>query len=338
MGLVSFTDAGLYCKQGDFYIDPWKPVNRAVITHAHSDHARLGMGSYFSHKDSVPLLKARLGADISIQSADYGEGFSSNGVNVTLYPAGHIIGSAQVAIEYSGERWVISGDYKVQDDGISKPFEPVKCNTFITESTFGLPIYQWKEQDEVISDIHNWVLANQQLGRYSVLSAYSLGKAQRLIHSLSAYGHKFYAHGAIYNMHEVARTVFPLPDIEYLRPDTPKEDVKKGIIIATGSAVDSPWMKRWQPYVLGICSGWMQVRGAQRRRNADAGFVLSDHADWQGLLSAVLATQAECIYATHGFSDTLARYLREQYSLKAGVVKTAFGEDEDEPAPSGAAL
>ena len=330
MGLITFTESGLYCKQGDFYIDPWKPVNRAVITHAHSDHARWGSNSYFAHKDSYTILKHRLGQDIVVETAEYGGGFSSNGVNVTLYPAGHITGSAQVAVEYQGEIWVVSGDYKTQYDGISPAFEPVKCNTFITESTFGLPIYQWQPQDEVMKDIHEWVLRNQEQDRYSVLSAYSLGKAQRLIHGLSAYGHKFYVHGAIFNMHEVVKKIIPLPEVTYLNAETPKDEVKKGIIIATGSAIDSAWMKRWQPYVLGVCSGWMQVRGHQRRRNADAGFVLSDHADWQGLLDAILATEADCVYATHGFSAQLARYLREQYNIKADVVKTAFGEDEEE--------
>jgi putative mRNA 3-end processing factor len=329
MGLITLNDSGLYCKEGDFYIDPWKPVNRAVITHGHSDHARIGNKSYFCHKDSELILRARLGQDITVETADYGGGFSVNNVTVTLYPAGHIIGSAQIAVECKGETWVISGDYKTQEDGITPPFEPVKCNTFITESTFGLPIYQWKEQSEVINEIHEWVLANQEKDRYSVLSAYSLGKAQRLIHSLSAFGHRFYVHGAIYNMHEVVRKVIPLPEVTYLTADVPKEDVKKGIIISTGSAIDSPWMKRWSPYSLGVCSGWMQIRGAQRRRNADAGFALSDHADWKGLLEAVLATGAESVYATHGFSAQLARYLKEEYNIKAGVVKTAFGEDEE---------
>jgi putative mRNA 3-end processing factor len=329
MGLITFTDKGLYCAQGDFYIDPWAPVPRSVITHAHSDHARVGSDAYFAHKDSFHLLKARLGQDIHIETAAYGEGFTMNGVQISLHPAGHIIGSAQVAVSYQGEKWVVSGDYKLENDGISTPFEPVKCNTFITESTFGLPVYQWKDQADIFNDVHEWVLSNQEKGRNSVLSAYSLGKAQRIIHALTALGHKFYAHGAIYNMNETVRKFMPFPEITYLTSDTPKSDVKDGIIIVPPSAVDSPWMRRWQPYSLGICSGWMQVRGNQRRRNADAGFVLSDHADWQGLLDAVRATEAECVYVTHGFSATLARYLTETYGVKAGVVKTSFGEDEE---------
>jgi putative mRNA 3-end processing factor len=329
MGLITFTDKGLYCQLGDFYIDPWQPVRRAVITHGHSDHARYGSRFYFAHTDSYHILKLRLGQQICLQTAGYNQTFRINGVNITLYPAGHIIGSAQVKVEYKGEVWVVSGDYKVEDDGISPAFEPVKCNTFITESTFGLPVYQWKPQVEIMLEVHNWALKNRENGRNSVLSAYSLGKAQRLIHALSALGHKFYVHGAIYNMHEALKLTMQLPDIHYLRPDTPKEAVRDGIIIVPPSSANTTMLRRWQPYSLGICSGWMQVRGAQRRRNADAGFVLSDHADWPGLLSAIKATEAECVYVTHGFSAALSRFLREEYGLKSGVVETAFGEDEE---------
>jgi putative mRNA 3-end processing factor len=329
MGLVSFTDKGLYCRQGDFYIDPWQPVHRAVTTHAHSDHARWGSKLYLAHTDSYCLLKTRLGQDIQIQSLGYDQSVNINNVNISFHPAGHIIGSAQVRVEYKGEVWVVSGDYKIEDDTVTVPFEPVKCNTFITESTFGLPIYQWKPQAGIIDDIHHWILENQSMGRYSVLSAYSLGKSQRLIHTLTALGHKFYAHGAVYYMNEAIREFMPFPKIEYLRPETPKDEVKQGIIIVPSSDTNNPWLKRWQPYAFGICSGWMQVRGAQRRRNADAGFPLSDHADWPGLLNAIKATGAENVYVTHGFSAALARYLKEEHGLNTGVVKTAFGEDEE---------
>lgn len=330
MGLISFTDNGLYCAAGDFYIDPWKPVQRAIITHAHSDHARWGSRHYLAHDDSYFFLKARLG-DIDLETMPYGERRTIGEAIVSLHPAAHIIGSAQVRIEHKGEVWVVSGDYKVEDDGISGAFEPVPCHTFITESTFGLPIYQWKPQAEIMEDIHNWVQANHAKGRNSVLSAYSLGKSQRLIHGLAQYGYPIYGHGATYNMHQACLEVRPdMPQITYLNRDISKEEVKEGIIICPGSAVDSPWMRRWLPYSLGICSGWMQVRGAQRRRNADAGFVLSDHADWPGLLQAIEATGAECVYATHGFSSTLAKYLCEERGLKADVVKTQFGEDEEE--------
>lgn len=329
MGLITFTDKGLYCREGDFFIDPWKPVQRAVTTHAHSDHARWGSRLYLAHTDSYHLLKARLGEDTQIQTLGYNQSISINNVKISFHPAGHIIGSAQVRVEYKGEVWVVSGDYKLEDDGVTVPFEPVKCNTFITESTFGLPIYQWRPQAEIMENIHQWVLRNREMGRYSVLSAYSLGKAQRLVHALSAYGHKFYGHGAIYYMNLAIQQSRPFPDVTYLRPETPKEEVKNGIIIMPSSDTNNPWLRKWQPSAAGICSGWMQVRGAQRRRNADAGFALSDHADWSGLLAAVKATGAETVYVTHGFSAPLARYLKEEYGLRTGVVQTAFGEDEE---------
>lgn len=329
MGLITFTDRGLYCAAGDFYIDPWKPVEKAVITHAHSDHARWGSRHYLAHYLSEPLLRLRLGQDIDLQTVDYDEHLSINGVDVSLHPAGHIIGSAQVRLDHKGEVWVVSGDYKVEDDGLSTAFEPVACHTFITESTFGLPIYKWKPQPEIMNDIHQWIRGNQSLGRNSVLTAYSLGKSQRLIHELSKLGYTIYCHGATYNMQQAINQVIPMPQVHYLSQDADKEAVRQGVIICPGSAVDTPWMRRWLPYSLGVCSGWMQVRGNQRRRNADAGFALSDHADWPGLLQAVAATGAECVYATHGFSATLARYLEEQKGIKAGVVETQFGEDEE---------
>lgn len=330
MGLISFTDNGLYCAAGGFYIDPWKPVDRAIITHAHSDHARTGSNHYLAQTDSFHLLKARLGADIDLETMAYGEQRKIGDVTVSLHPAGHIIGSAQVRIEQGGEVWVVSGDYKTEDDGISTPFEAVRCHTFITESTFGLPIYQWKPQQEIMQDIYDWICNNQQLGRSSILSAYSLGKAQRLVSGLMHYNLPFYLHGAVYNMHETVRKFMDLPSATYLNPEVPKEDAAKGIIIVPPSAIGTPWMKRWGPSSLGVCSGWMQVRGAQRRRNADAGFVLSDHADWPGLLEAIEATEATTVYATHGFSNTLARYLREERGLDAGVVETRFGEEQEE--------
>ena len=330
MGLISFTDKGLYCEPGDFYIDPWGKVPKALITHAHSDHSRWGMDAYLAHRDSEPMMRARLGQDIKLQTVAYGEKIHLNGVTVSFHPAGHIIGSAQIRVEHGGEVWVASGDYKTENDGISPAFEAVRCNTFITESTFGLPIYRWKPQAEIMADIDAWVKGNQAKGRNSVLTAYSLGKAQRLVHALSEYGYEIYAHGAVYNMHKAVQQVMPLPDIHYLTADTDKAAVKQGIIICPGSAADSSWMRRWAPYAVGSCSGWMQVRGNKRRRNADAGFVLSDHADWPGLLSAIEATGAETVYATHGSSSTLARYLAEERGLKTGVVKTSFGEEEEE--------
>lgn len=328
MGLISFTDKGLYCRQGDFYIDPWRPVEHAVITHAHSDHARYGNKKYLAHTDNKHLLPARLG-DINLQTVAYNKPITINGVQVTLYPAGHMVGSAQVLVEYKGERWVVSGDYKTEDDGLTVPFEPVPCHTFITESTFALPVYQWKPQQEIVAEINDWITSNRTKGRNSILTAYSLGKAQRLIHMLAPYGYKFFVHGAINNMQQAINQFMKMPEVTYLTADIPKDEVKGGVIIIPPSAANSTWINRWKPYSLGVCSGWMQVRGAQRRRNADAGFVLSDHADWPGLLQAVKATGAEKVFATHGFSAVLARYLREEEGIDADIVQTQFGEEED---------
>ncbi|WP_343303760.1 ligase-associated DNA damage response exonuclease [Chitinophaga niabensis] len=328
--MLTFTDKGIYCAAGDFYIDPWKPVPKAVITHAHSDHARWGNQHYLCTKDSVPFLQLRLGKEISVQGLAYGEEIYINGVTVSFHPAGHMIGSAQVKVTYKGQTWVASGDYKVENDGISGAFEPQKCHVFITESTFGLPIYHWKPQSSIFSDIRNWMNENEQAGKNSVLVAYSLGKAQRLLYNMQQHVSRFLVHGAIFNAHEVClQNGWPLPQAELITPETPKESYKGSLIIAPPSAADSAWMKRFNPYSLGVCSGWMQVRGNARRSNVDAGFPISDHADWRGLLDTIKQTGAEKIFVTHGFTSVLARYLQEN-GLSAEEVKTAYGSEEEE--------
>ena len=328
MPLIHFTDKGLFCPQGNFYIDPWKPVDNAVISHGHSDHSRWGNKNYLCHKDSLPILKLRLGEN-NFQTAGWNEPIFMNGVSVSFFPAGHIIGSAQVRVEYQGEVWVFTGDFKNEDDGISTAFEPVRCNTFITESTFGLPIYKWRPQEEIFSDMKTWIAGNKANGKSSVFIAYSLGKAQRILKPLAETGLPIYAHGAVYNMHTTLQAAgWKLPDVKRITSETTKEELKECIVIAPSGAEGSPWIKRFSPYATGICSGWMQVRGNARRKNADAGFALSDHADWDGLLSAVKATGAEKVYATHGFQSAFSRYLNE-IGIEAGEVKTAYGNDEE---------
>ena len=329
MPLIEFTDKGLFCRQGNFYIDPWKPVEHAVITHGHSDHARAGSQAYLCHRQSLPILQLRLGPN-AYQTTEWGENIYMNGVQVSLHPAGHVIGSSQIRVEYNGEVWVASGDYKTENDGISGAFEPVKCNTFITESTFGLPIYNWKTQTEIYNNIQQWILTNKAAERTSVLIAYSLGKAQRVLQAAAEVADNIYVHGAIWNMHEtLVNAGWKLPLVKRVMFDTPKEAFKAGVIIAPPSADGTPWMKRFTPYSVGVCSGWMQVRGNARRRNVDAGFVMSDHADWKGLLQAVEATGAEKVYVTHGFQAAFSRYLNEK-GISAGEVKTEYGNDEEE--------
>jgi len=329
MALVEFTNSGLYCPSGDFYIDPWKPVNRAIITHAHSDHAYTGSKYYLCHSASLPILKLRLG-DITVQTAEWGEIININGVKISLHPAGHIIGSSQIRIEHNNEVWVVSGDYKTENDGISGMFEPVKCNVFISESTFGLPIYNWKPQEEIYRNIRDWILVNQASGKTSVLIAYSLGKAQRVMQCIKEMNVKIFVHGAVWNVHQALQQAgYDLPVVERIIPEISKENFKEQVIIAPPSADGTTWMKRFSSYSIGVCSGWMQVRGNLRRRNADAGFALSDHADWKGLLDAVKATGAGKVFVTHGFQAAFSRYLNEN-GIEAAEVKTEYGGEEEE--------
>ena len=329
MPLIEFSEKGLYCRAGGFYIDPWRPVEKAVITHAHSDHARWVSQWYLCHHFTKPILQARLGQN-NYQSIEWNETIYINGVRVSLHPAGHIIGSSQVRVEYEGDVWVVSGDYKLENDGLSGQFEPVKCHTFITESTFGLPIYNWKPQEEIFRNIQNWITQNKEEGKTSILIAYSLGKAQRLLPCIAAITDKILAHGAVYNMHmALVNAGWDLPKLERVTPETPKEDLKRAVVIAPSSAEGTPWLKKFSPYAIGICSGWMQVRGNTRRKNADAGFALSDHADWNGLLEAIKATEAEKVFVTHGFQHAFSRYLNEQ-GIASEEVRTEYGGDEEE--------
>ncbi len=328
MALIEFSDKGLCCKQGNFYIDPWKPVEKAIITHAHSDHAYAGHKHYLSHPLSRVIMQARLG-DNHYQTISYNESININGVRVTLFPSGHILGAAQVRLEYNNEVWVVSGDYKVQDDGLSGAFEPVKCNAFITESTFGLPIYNWKPQEVIYREIRNWVLNTRAAKKTPVIIAYSLGKAQRVLQAVAPLGLKIFMHGATYNMYKaLVNAGIPLPQAEYVGNETSKEKLRDGIIIAPSGADGTNWLNRFSPYATGICSGWMQVRGNIRRRNADAGFALSDHADWTGLLDAVKQTGAEKVFVTHGFQAAFSRYLNES-GIWSAEVKTEYGNDEE---------
>jgi len=327
--LIEFTDKGLYCSQGKFHIDPWKPVDKAIITHAHSDHAYPGHRSYLCHVQTKPLLQLRLGQN-DYQTLEWNETIDINGVKVSLHPAGHMIGSSQVRLEFQGEVWVVSGDYKTENDGISGQFEPIRCNTFITESTFGLPIYHWKPQLEIFDDIRCWISNNRRNNKTSVLIAYSLGKAQRLLEVAAESSANIFAHGAIFNTQQALQQAgWKFPEVKRISSEIPREVFQQSVVIAPSGAEASPWIKRFLPYSVGVCSGWMQVRGNVRRRNVDAGFALSDHADWNGLLETVKATGAEKVFVTHGFQSVFSRYLNEM-GIPAAEVKTEWGEEEAE--------
>lgn len=327
--LLQFTGKSIYCAKADVHIDPWMPVDRAIITHAHSDHAKWGSKNYLSHKHSEVILRMRLGEDINLQTVDYGESFTINGVKFSLHPAGHIIGSAQVRVEYNNEVWVASGDYKLEDDGFCQPFEAIKCNVFITESTFGLPIYKWQPQQQVFNQVNEWRHKNTEQGKASVLMGYSLGKMQRIMKGVISPGEKIFAHGAVYWLNEKLRLAgFDLPELTLITKDTDKKLFAGSLVLAPPSVDSSPWIKKFNPYELGYCSGWMAVRGAKNRRALDRGFVLSDHADWPGLNEAVKATQAEKVYVTHGYTSVFSRWVNEN-GIEAGEVHTMYGQEEE---------
>lgn len=323
--LLHFTDKGIHCPRAEVYIDPWQPVEKAIISHGHSDHAYPGHKKYLCSTGAMPVIRHRLYLDeAAIQTMDYGESISINGVQFSFHPAGHIPGSAQVRVEYSGEVWVFSGDYKVQDDGISAPFEPQRCHVFITESTFGLPVYKWKPQREVFDDINAWWNKNRSEGKASVITGYTLGKSQRILKNVDPSIGQIFTHGAVDAVNQVMRAQgIELPDAPRVSDKTSKEDLKGALIVSPPSAVGSPWVRRFQPFSLGVASGWMKLRGTRRRRGADRGFVLSDHADWSELNSVIRATGAEKVFVTHGYTEVFARWLNEQ-GIDAREVKTRF--------------
>src|SRR5271165_822456 len=331
MDLVVPTDRGLYCAAGDFYIDAWRPVPRALITHAHGDHARFGSEVYVCERHTAPILKKRLG-DVAIETVAYGETVVRNGVDVSLHPAGHVLGSAQIRVAHRGEVWVASGDYKLEDDGVSAPFEPQRCHAFITESTFGLPIYRWRPQAEISASIDAWWRDNAASGRASVLYAYALGKAQRVLAHIDASIGPIVCHGAVEPFNAIARAAgVALPLTRMAGEIETKAAFGRALILAPPSAAASPWLKRFGEYSDALASGWMQVRGNRRRRGLDRGFALSDHADWPGLLAAIEATGAARVLATHGSVGPLTRYLCEK-GIEARVLATAYGDEEETPA------
>jgi putative mRNA 3-end processing factor len=331
--LLNLTNAGLYCAFGDFYIDPWQPVDRAVVTHAHGDHARPGSRAYLTTRDGERVLRTRMGAYANIQAVAYGAPVVINGVRVSLHPAGHILGSAQVRVEYNGEVAVVSGDYKTEQDATCARFEPQRCHTFVTESTFGLPIYHWQPQAVIFDQINAWWRANREDGKCTILYGYALGKAQRLLAGIDPTIGPIYAHGAVQRLNDDYRASgVPLPPTTYVA-DAPtprgKADWAGALVIAPPSAHGTPWMRKFGAVGTAFASGWMQIRGKRRQRAVDRGFVLSDHADWAGLMDAIRATGAEQIWVTHGYTAVVVRWLIEQ-GYDARAVETRFsGEIED---------
>lgn len=322
--VLAFRPEGIFCEAGGFFIDPWRPVRHALITHGHADHARAGMGHYLATDIAAPVMRHRLGA-IALETLRYGETRRINDALVSFHPAGHVPGSAQIRIEVAGEVWVVSGDYKTGADAISTPFEPVRCHGFVTECTFGLPVFTWPGEAEVATEINGWWAQNAAQGRFSLLGAYSLGKAQRVLSLLDPGIGPILTHGAVEATNAVLRDQgIALPDTRQVTPDLRPGDHPGALILAPPGALNSAWAGRFRPRSTGFASGWMRLRGVRRRRGVDRGFVVSDHADWAGLNAAIAATGAERVYVTHGFTDIFARWLTSQ-GYDAQVVATEFG-------------
>lgn len=329
--LLCVNERGIYCERADLYIDPWRPVKHALITHAHSDHARWGSEKYLCHPDTVPILRLRLGADIQVQSLPYGEQLVIHGVKFSFHPAGHILGSAQIRVAYRDEIWVVIGDYKLLDDGLSQPYEPVSCHHMITESTFGLPVYTFRSPFAIYDEIKDWWLENRLQGVNTVLLCYALGKAQAILNHLHENADApILLHGAVANVNQAFASVgyqFAGRRLDTEQADKPPDGA---LIIAPPSALGSPWMRRLGAYRVAMCSGWMQLRGARRRRGVDKGFVLSDHCDFRQLNEAIDLAGAEHVYVTHGYERQFTRWVQEERGIHAEVMNTLYEDIERE--------
>lgn len=306
------TKAGLYCPQGDFYIDPSKAVDKALITHAHSDHSRKGHKSYLASRESEALLRTRLGANISLQTLDYGESININGVNVSFHPAGHILGSSQIRIEFKGQVFVASGDYKIEKDSTCTEFEVIPCHTFITESTFALPVFRWCRQSEIFDEINTWWSQNREDGITSVVLGYSLGKAQRILSGLNPDIGPIAVLDTIDDLNKCYTSAgISLPKTYNIKDHEFRKSRGK-MIVAPPHYMGSYIMRKFGNVSYAFASGWMQIRRSGNSRGFGKGFVLSDHADWNDINKIVDATGAESIWISHGYTNVLAKWLQSK--------------------------
>lgn len=337
--LLACTRQGLYCPAGDFYIDPWDRVDRAVLTHAHSDHARWGCKKYLAAKSCESLLRVRLGNNIDLLSVDYREKLRIKDAFVSLHPAGHILGSTQVRIEVDGKVALITGDYKLQPDPTCDPWEAVECDLMVTESTFGLPVFRWPKTQDVIEQLVGWWQENQRQGRTSLILAYSVGKAQRILAEVLAncgpeVAKDIAVHGAMLGPNRAYRSAgVQLPELPSAASLSSSHDWSRSLVIGPPSSQSTGWVKRFADPSFAMASGWMAIRASRRRRNVDRGFVLSDHVDWPDLLTAIDACNPKQVWVTHGFSEVVSRYLTQR-GISARVLQTHFAGEESQPATS----
>lgn len=309
LGLIQNTPKGLYCPLADVFIDPQKPVTRALITHGHSDHAVTGHRYYLCTKLTEAVIKLRLGSFIQTQVVGFGERITINNVHFSFHPAGHIPGSAQIRIEHKGEVWVITGDYKTEPDKVSGDYELLKCDTFITETTFALPIYQWQPQSHIMNEILNWYKYNLTLGKSTIVLAYALGKSQRIIQNIPD-EIPIYTHTTVEDTNKVLREAgLKLRKTIQINSRVSKKDIQRGIVIAPSSILNTPLMRSLESPGLGYASGWMALSRFRKQQAATAGFVLSDHVDWNELNLVIHECGAENIWLMHGYTKEYKQYL-----------------------------
>ncbi len=332
--MLVMTKQGLYCPAGNFYIDPSRSVDHAVITHAHSDHARRGSKNYYCNSSGISLLKNRLGQKISVTGYDYNEAFYLDGVKISFHSAGHILGSSQVRIEHHGEVWVASGDYKREPDPTCAPFEVVTCDVFVTEATFGAPSFKWPKQNDLGQEIMDWWNMNSALGINCVLFAYSLGKAQRVLGLLEPYAHKaVYCHPNVSSLNDCYRAEgIRLSPTQCLSQVASEETLHGELFLVPPSFLKTDAAKViGEHYETAFASGWMAGGSSAfgRRSSYDRGFVMSDHADWSDLVRTVQESQAKTVYVQHRGQGALVKHLRK-LGLKAFSDADLFPENPNQ--------
>ncbi|KAA5539350.1 ligase-associated DNA damage response exonuclease [Roseiconus nitratireducens] len=329
--LIRQTPLGTYCAAGDFYIDPQRPVRRAVITHAHSDHARWGCDHYLATTSSEHLLRMRLSNDADFQFAPYGQTVHHHGVQISFHPAGHMLGSAQIRLEHRGQVAVVAGDYKLGPDATCASWQPIRCHLFVTESTFALPVYRWPDADQVFESINRWWRDSAAAGKCCLLYGYAVGKSQRLLAGLDTSIGPIYTHGAVEKGVQAYRdSGVKLPETRYVGSIDGKHDWSGSLVLAVPSAHGTPWTRRFGAVSTAMASGWMMIRGPRRRRATDRGFVLSDHIDWPGLLEAVALCDPDKVWVQHGYTAVAARYLCELGRDAVSIDRSGRRGEEEE--------
>jgi len=327
--LLKPTPAGLCCARGGFHIDPMRPVDRALITHGHSDHARPGHGAVLATQETLDIMRLRYGDNFarSTQAIRYGESVDLGGVKVSFHPAGHVLGSAQIAVEAEGTCIVASGDYKDAADPTCTPLEIVKCDVFITEATFGLPVFRFGAVETQIEKLLRSVSVFPE--RAHLVGAYSLGKAQRVMKLVrqAGYDKPIYLHGALDKITQYYAQRMDLGELR-LVSGAKKAELGGAIAIAPPSSLTDLWSRRFPDPVTAFASGWMRVRARARQRGIELPLVISDHADWDGLTATIKATGASEVWVTHGAEEALVHWCATRQLKARPLHMVGYGDEE----------